>query len=91
MKRRRAIKTLGVAGVACLTGARAEEKEKRKSFEIDYVLASALYGNMKLATIVPEVARAGAVGLDIWGKPHGTQREELDEMGIDAFAAMVPR
>jgi len=53
------------------------------------LLASALYGDMALADILPEVAAAGCVGLDLWGAPHGTQREEVDEMGEEAFGELL--
>ncbi|MGD9748204.1 MAG: sugar phosphate isomerase/epimerase family protein, partial [Verrucomicrobiales bacterium] len=52
-------------------------------------LASALYGDMKLAEVLPEVSPAGCAGLDLWGKPHATHREEVDEMGVDAFEALL--
>lgn len=86
MKRRRAIQALAAS---CLGGVAAADKSK--VFEIDYVLASALYGDLPLDVVVPELARAGALGLDLWGKPHGTQREELERMGIGAFAELLRR
>lgn len=58
-------------------------------FRLKYILASALYGTMPLATILPEVARAGASSLDIWCLKHGNQREQVDEMGLDAFAELL--
>lgn len=76
-----------LAAAACLPKTRASAK--LQAFEINYVLSSALYGDMKLEAILPELARAGAVGLDVWGKPHGTQREEIEAMGVEAFAAML--
>lgn len=91
MKRRDSIKTLSATALAGLfPDARAEKVDDKKDrFSIEYVLSSALYGNMKLDTILPEVAKSGATGLDIWGKPHGSQREEVDEMGVDAFADLL--
>ncbi|MEY2600493.1 MAG: hypothetical protein RLZZ142_2752 [Verrucomicrobiota bacterium] len=50
-------------------------------FSLRYVLASALYGDMPLETILPEVAALGCVGLDVWCKVHGTQREQISEKG----------
>lgn len=58
-------------------------------FGIRYVLSSALYGNLPLAQVLPEVAKSGSIGLDIWGKRHATHREEVDAMGINAFANML--
>ena len=84
MKRRRVIQALAAS---CLGGVRAAERSE--AFGIDYVLASALYGDLPLDEVVPELARAGVLGLDIWGKPHGTQREELDQMGTESFAELL--
>jgi sugar phosphate isomerase/epimerase len=58
-------------------------------FKLQYLLSSALYGDMKLAQVLPEVKPAGCVGLDLWGKPHATHREEVDAMGVDAFEALL--
>jgi len=57
--------------------------------KLRYLLASALYGDMKLAQVLPEVGPSGSVGLDIWGKQHATHREELDEIGVDSFEALL--
>ncbi len=59
--------------------------------KLKYLLASALYGDMKLEQVVPEVRPAGCAGLDIWGRRHGTHREELDEIGVEAFAALLEK
>lgn len=60
-----------------------------ESFRIRYVLASAMYGDYPLREIVPEIVHTAAEGLDVWGKPHGTQREEIDEMGHETFAELL--
>lgn len=54
-----------------------------------YILGSCMYGYTDLEEIVPEVARIGATALDIWPKVHGNQREQLDEMGEEKFAALL--
>jgi sugar phosphate isomerase/epimerase len=58
-------------------------------WKLNYMLASALYGNLPLAEILPEVKKTGATGIDLWPKKHGTQREEMDAIGHDKFAAML--
>lgn len=58
---------------------------------LKYLLSSALYGDMKLEQVLPEVAAAGCAGLDLWGKPHATHREQVDEIGVDAFEAMLEK
>ena len=58
-------------------------------FRLCYVLASCMYGYESLRTILPEVRKTGADAIDIWPKPHGSQREELDQIGEEAFAALL--
>ncbi|MFM1770774.1 MAG: hypothetical protein RJA22_3303 [Verrucomicrobiota bacterium] len=60
-------------------------------FRLSYLLASALYGNLPLEQVLPEVTRAGCVGLDLWGKAHATHREEVEAMGVDRFEALLQR
>ena len=59
------------------------------TWRLNYLLASALYGNLPLAEILPEVKKTGATGIDLWPKKHGTQREEIDALGHDRFAALL--
>jgi sugar phosphate isomerase/epimerase len=48
-----------------------------------------MYGNLPLAEILPEVKKTGAAGIELWPMKHGTQREELDQIGVEKFAAML--
>ncbi len=50
-----------------------------------------MYGTAPLAEIVPEVARTGAKHLDVWPRPHGDQREQMEAMGHEAFASLLAR
>ncbi|MDF1753477.1 MAG: TIM barrel protein [Verrucomicrobiales bacterium] len=88
MNRRDCLKSIAAAGTASSIPQILQAAEGEK-FKIDYVLATALYGDMKLSEILPEVEHTGSIGIDIWGKPHGTQREEIDQMGIEAFGEML--
>jgi sugar phosphate isomerase/epimerase len=58
-------------------------------FQPNYILGSCMYGYTAVDEIVPEVAKIGATALDIWPKVHGNQREQLDEMGEEKFAALL--
>ena len=58
-------------------------------WKLNYTLASAMYGNLPLAEILPEVRKTGATGIELWPKKHGTQREEMDAIGHDKFAEML--
>jgi sugar phosphate isomerase/epimerase len=85
--RRAFLQTLAAASVAPALPSLAATKP----FKLQYLLSSALYGDMKLAQVLPEVKPAGCVGLDLWGKQHATHREEVDEMGVDAFEALLKK
>ncbi|MBL9131201.1 MAG: TIM barrel protein, partial [Verrucomicrobiaceae bacterium] len=58
-------------------------------WKLNYLLASSMYGSLPLAEILPEVKKGGATAIELWPKKHGTQREELDAIGHDKFAAML--
>lgn len=85
--RRQFLQTLAAAAATALPGVTAAAAAK--PFKLQYLLSSALYGDMKLAQVLPEVKPAGCAGLDLWGKPHATHREEVDAMGVDAFEALL--
>lgn len=80
-----------LASAAATSGALLAGAADTSGFKLNYMLGSCLYGCMDLATIVPEVAKAGAAALDIWPKVHGNQREQLDEMGEAAFADLLKK
>ncbi|MDP6777308.1 MAG: TIM barrel protein, partial [Candidatus Latescibacteria bacterium] len=58
-------------------------------FRLRYILPSCLYGTLPLSEILPEVAAIGAEGLDIWPRVHGNQREQVEEMGHEAFGELL--
>lgn len=60
-------------------------------FQLKYMLASCLYGYTYLGEILPEVARCGAMAIDLWPKVHGNQREQLDDLGIERFQKLLQR
>lgn len=67
----------------------AGEARAQAGFSLDYILASCIYGELPLKEILPEVAKVGATHIDIWPRKHGSQREELDAMGEEAFGALL--
>jgi sugar phosphate isomerase/epimerase len=77
----------GVVGSVVAHAVAAEPMPGR--FRLRYVPASCLYGYADLRTILPEVRKTGADAIDIWPKVHGSQREQLDEMGEERFAALL--
>lgn len=75
------------AGTAMCSGlGRAEDSNK---FRLHYIIASCMYGKTPLVEIVPEVPKAGAEYIEIWAERHGNQREQIDEMGEDAFRELL--
>jgi sugar phosphate isomerase/epimerase len=58
-------------------------------WKLNYMLASSMYGSLPLSEILPEVKKTGATSIELWPKKHGTQREEIDTIGHDKFAAML--
>jgi len=84
LTRRRFIHSLGLAAAASALAA-------TEPFRLRYILSSAMYGEMPLEIILPEVAKTGSAAIDIWCKVHGNQREQITEMGDDAFAALLAK
>lgn len=58
-------------------------------FELNYMVASSMYGRLPLADILPEVALTGAKSIDIWREVHANQREQIAEMGVEKFAELL--
>lgn len=69
------------------TQARAQNAELR--FSLKHILATSLFGTEKLATILPLCKAIGISVIDLWPKIHGSQREELTEMGEDRFLSLL--
>lgn len=84
-----------VRGAAAMVGGLAAgvvfgaEPAAARGWRPRYILASALYGTFPLAEILPEVAKTGATTIDLWPKPHGSQREQVDDLGIDKVREML--
>ncbi len=87
MNRREACRVFGGALVfpAILKAA------QKKSLKLNYTLSSALYGEMALDVILPEIAKAGCQSIDIWRRRHGNQREQIAEMGDAACQALLEK
>lgn len=87
MNRRHACQLLGssLLAPAFLRAAEAQ------SFAIRYVLSSALYGDLPVDEVLGEVKRSGSEGIDIWRKGHATHREQIEEMGDEAFQALLKK
>lgn len=73
---------LGASNVVSAAGAKDTHKPR-------YVLSTSLYGTLPIAEIVDQVAALGCEGLDVWAGRWGNQREQIDAMGHEAFAALL--
>ena len=60
-----------------------------QKFRLNYILSSSMYGTLPLKTILPAVAKTGSSTIDIWPRVHGNQREQIEEMGHERFAALL--
>lgn len=61
------------------------------AFRLRYILASSLYGKLPLGEILPEVRKTGAEHVDLWPEGHANQREQMEAMGRDRFAALLEK
>lgn len=87
--RRGFLGTASLAAIAAAHGVRATAEPAAEQWQPRWILASALYGTFPLADILPEVAKTGAGMIDLWPKPHGTQREEIDSLGVEKVREML--
>ncbi len=60
-----------------------------REFRLRWIAASSMYGCLDLAEILPELPKQEAGHIDIWPRPHGNQREQVDAMGHDAFVELL--
>lgn len=86
---RRDFHTACATAISTAALAQFSQAARRSDFQFRYLLGSCMYGYTGLAEILPEVRKTGAMAIDIWPKTHGDQREQLDAMGVDAFAALL--
>jgi sugar phosphate isomerase/epimerase len=76
------------AAAAMAPAAAAAAKE---DFTLNWIVASSMYGRLPLAEILPQVREAGTRYIDIWPEGHANQREQMEKMGLDAFAALLEK
>src|SRR6476620_3668184 len=76
-------------GVAALAATRASAA--KPAFQLNYLVGSAMYGDLPLATVIEETPKTGATHLDVWPRKHGTQREQMDEMGHEKVMELLAK
>lgn len=87
--RRAFLKATGIAAAGIASGGVVRAAVAADGWRPRWILSSAMYGNFPLAEIVPEVAKTGSDMIDLWPKPHGTQREEVDSLGEATVREML--
>lgn len=90
MNRRQFTKSLALA-TASLASTQFATAARKGGFNFNYIVGSSMYGELPLSEILPDVRKTGAAHIDIWPRKHGNQREQIEEMGHDRFAAMLKR
>ena len=88
MNRRRFLKQSALAAGAC---ALPQTRAAEPAFALNYIVGSAMYGDLPLATVIEETPKTGAKFLDVWPKKHGTQREQMDEMGHEKVMELLAK
>ena len=90
MKRREFLQGVVASGPAVAAAGRTLLADEA-AFSLRYIVASSMYGRLKLAEVVREVPRAGAEHIDIWPERHANHREQMEAMGHEKFAALLKR
>ena len=86
MNRRRLLKRSALAAAASvLPRSRAADA----AFKLNYLLGSAMYGDLPLATVIEETPKTGTRMLDIWPRKWATQREQMDEKQLGRVEAII--
>ncbi len=88
LTRRETCRLLATAPVALALGELVVAEEVAAS-RLRYILASSMYGKLKLEEILPEVRKTGAEQIDLWPKNHADQREQMEAIGHEKFAEML--
>jgi sugar phosphate isomerase/epimerase len=88
MKRRTFLQNslLGAVGASL-----APVNAAKPAFALNYLVGSAMYGELPLETVIEETPKTGATYLDVWPRKHGSQREQMDEMGHDKVMELLKK
>lgn len=66
-----------------------DQAEGSQPFGLNYIVSAAMYGDAPLSVVLSQVKQAGADSVDIWSKPHGPQRDEIDQIGHEEVAKLL--
>lgn len=87
--RREMLKNSAVTIAAIGSSVATARLPQKPDFRLKYIVGSCMYGYQYVGEILPEVQKCGSSYLDIWPKPHGNQREQLEDLGGDLFARLL--
>ncbi|MEZ0385432.1 MAG: sugar phosphate isomerase/epimerase family protein [Verrucomicrobium sp.] len=88
MKRRHFLQS-AVLGTASLSLPSTPATAAEAPFSLKYLVGSAMYGDLPLDVVIKETPKTGAAHLDVWPRKHGSQREQMEELGHDKVAALL--
>ncbi|MCS7236888.1 MAG: sugar phosphate isomerase/epimerase [Thermoguttaceae bacterium] len=77
--------TLATAGLSSPRQAATEQ------FRLRYMVASTLFGTMPLEVVASHAAATGAEAIDLWPRPYGNHREQVDEIGVAVARRVVEK
>ena len=82
---------LNAAAAATVAGSLANGAQAgaSRTFRLNYILASSMYGTTKLDELLAEVKKIHADHIDIWPRGHANQREQIEEMGHPRFRDLL--
>jgi sugar phosphate isomerase/epimerase len=78
-----------LSGAAALSSPVRSAEPASSGFRLNYLVSSAMYGTTPLAEVLPEIAKTGSGAIDIWPAPHANHREQIKEIGLDAFEELL--
>ncbi|MGB1925681.1 MAG: sugar phosphate isomerase/epimerase family protein, partial [Rubripirellula sp.] len=89
--RRQAIASVAASSVYASQATEKLLGAETPDFQLNYILASCMYGYTNVWEIIPEVAKTGAAAIDVWPRIHGSQREQIEEIGEQTFSTFLKR
>lgn len=83
ISRRGLLVTLSASALVPRTWALTENKSD--TFELNYMLASCMYGKLDVRKCIAQASHIGASCMDLWPPSHGDQRNQIDSIGHDLY------
>jgi sugar phosphate isomerase/epimerase len=90
LKRTAAAAAASLAVLPHMQGA-AQAQAATSGFKLKYLTGSAMYGELPIDVVIAETPKTGAKHLDVWPRRHGSQREQMDELGHDKVAELLKK